>query len=279
MATRDEKLGYGFSTKFLNKNKQIKNLVNKAVDNEWTQQRFLDELRETSWWRKRSDAEKQFEVLKVENPEELKSQLKTANRAVRNMSVRLGVGLSLGQIQNIGRSWVRNGLNEDEVRNMVGRKYRHRGSKNMGVAGVARAHLDEMARAYGLRWSNRFLSNHARQIARGRRQVSDYEGYARQQAANTYKAIAPDIREGRTVREVLEPYMQVAAEELGLPSSIMNTTHSKWVRPVSGDHQLSMDEWTQVLRSNRRYGYNTTNKARQEAAVFSQQLMSQLGAM
>ncbi|NIP92995.1 MAG: hypothetical protein GWO24_05865 [Akkermansiaceae bacterium] len=192
--------------------------------------------------------------------------------------------LTSGQVANIARNWVKNDLSEAEVRDLVGRKYRRRSGGalrrgEMGVAGTARVQLDEMVREYGMKFSGKWLNGAARNIARGRRSVGDYEGYIREQAARKFKAIAPDIREGRTVREILEPYMQVAADELGhVAPTMMNTTYWKWNKPVSGDKQMTMDEWVRTLRGDKRYGYDRSRNATRQASILAREMMSKMGA-
>lgn len=285
MATADEKLSYGFSTSFLNKNKAVKNLVNKAIKAQWTPDRFIDELKKTSWWKSRSDSQKRYEALKAENPAELRKQISDAWGKIRNMAARLGVPLSTSVVRNFATAWVKNGLDEDQMRDMIGRRYRIRSTGTaeqrgtIGIAGAARFALDEMSREYGMTWSRAFLQGAAGKVARGRAQVSDYESYAREQASRRFKAIANDIKEGRTVREIIDPYIQVASEELGLPSSIFDTNNAKWLKPVSGDHQFSMDEWIKTIRSDRSYGYDQSQNASRQASIFATQLMGRMGAM
>lgn len=286
MATADERLSYGFSTSFLNANKSIRSLVDKAIDQTWTPQRFLDELRKTSWWKSRSDAQKRYEAMKVENPGEVNRQLSSARTAVWNMATRLGVHLSVSARNNIAMAWVRNGLDEAEVRDMVGKKYKTRfgstkgGMKRgvIGVAGAARAALDEMGREYGMKISRSSLDTAARLVARGVRDVSDYESHYRDVASRRYKAIANDIREGRTVREIIEPYMATAAQELGIPVSIMDTTNTKWLRPISGDKQFTNDEWVKTIRTDKSYGYDQSMNATRQASILASELMGVMGA-
>lgn len=285
MPTADERLSYGFSTSFLNKNKSIKSLVDKAIKGSWTSQRFLDELRKTSWWKKRSDSQKRYDVLRVENPKEWSRQISEAWGSIRRMATRLGIPLTTNQVRSMAHSWVRNGLSEEEIRDMVGQRYRIRSSGTaeqrgtVGVAGAARFALDEMSRNYGMKWGRDFLQGAVQKIASGRREVTDYESYAREQAARRFKAVANDIMEGRTVREILEPYIQTASQELGLPPSIFDTTNSKWLTPISGDHQFSMDEWVKTVRSDKSYGYDQSQNAQRQASLFATQLMTRMGAM
>lgn len=285
MATTDERLAYGFATSFLNRNKGIKSLVDKAIKNSWTQQRFLDELKKTSWWKKRSDSEKRYEVLRVENPEEFRSMISDAWGKIRNMAARLGVPLTTSQVRTMAHSWVRNGFDEDDIRDMIGQRYRIRSKGSVeargvaGIAGAARFQLDEMGRAYGLKLSRDYLQGAVIKVARGRAQVSDFEAHMRDMAARRYKSVANDIMEGRTIREIIDPYIQTAAEELGIPPSIFDTTNAKWLKPIAGEHQFTMDEWVKTIRSDRSYGYDQSQNGQRQASVLATQLMQRMGAM
>lgn len=280
MPTADERLSYGFATSFLNKNSEIKKLVDKAIGSSWTQQRFLDALRGTKWWKSRSDAAKQYDVLRAENHGEWARQAREYRSKVIAMAYRLGVSLGGQGSLDIAHAWFKNGLSETEVREMIGRRYTYQAGKkgNVGLGAAARSQINEMARAYGLPVTNKWLTDAARMVVMGRREVSDYEGYMRDQASQRYKAVATDIREGRTIREIIDPYMQTAAEELGIPVSIMDTS-GKWLKPISGDHQYTMDEWIKALRSDRSYGYDQSQNARRQASMFATQLMTRMGAM
>jgi hypothetical protein len=280
MPTADERLSYGFSTSFLNKNKSIRSLVDKAIDQGWTSQRFLDELRKTSWWKGRSDAQKQYDILRAENPGEWQRQAREARSKVISMATRLGVSLGGQGSLDIAHAWLRNGLSESEVREMIGRKYSYVAGKRgtTGVGATARAALNEMSRAYGMKVSSSWLQGAARQVAMGVKEVSDYEGYFRDSAARRFKSIANDIAEGRTVREILDPYLQTAAEELGIPVSVIDTTWGKWQTPIAGKEELTMDEWIKTIRTDKAYGYDQSQNAQRQASILAGQLMSRMGA-
>lgn len=284
MATKDERLQYGFGSDFLKTHGAVRRLVDKAVDQEYTMQRFLDELRGTPWWKNKSDAQRRYELNKTQNPGQLQSDVRTAKKSVQNLSVKLGVYLSSAQISNIATSWVRNDMSESEIQDLIGRKYQPRRTGtslargHMGVAGAARAQLNEMAMNYGMKFSGKWLNSAARNVARGRRSVSDYEGFVRRRAQATFKAISADIQEGRTVREILDPYIQVAADELGLAPSTFNTTGAKWLKPISGKEQMSMDDWVRTIRSNKSYGYDRSRNATRQASIMAREMMSTMGA-
>lgn len=290
MATKEERLRFGFSTEFLKETPEVRKLIDRAIENEWTPERFSDALKGTDWWKEKSDAQRRFDLLQVENPGQVERQLQDARNAIRRMAMRLGVALDRGEISGIARNWVRNELSEDAVRNLVGRKYspgRRRPNvydrENLGIAGRARAQVSAMARNYGFVLSGRRANEFARNIARGVRSVEDYEGYFKERAIDLFPTIAADIREGRTVRDILEPYMQIASQELGINPATMNTTASKWLKPLAKrmkngeERRMTNDEWVRELRTNSRYGFDRTQAGQQVAAQLTMGLEEAFG--
>jgi hypothetical protein len=137
-----------------------------------------------------------------------------------------------------------------------------------------------MARQYGFTMSRGRLDELARNIARGVRTIEDYEGYFRQRAENLFPGLQRQIREGQTVRDVLEPYLNMAAEELGIPVSAMATTDQKWLKAINGkDGPMDGDDWLRTLRTNRRYGWDNSNNGRRQGAILAEQLGRSLGAI
>lgn len=290
MADDEARLDYGFSSGFLNANPDIRRLVDQAIDEGWTQTRFSDELKQTNWWSKRSDAQRRYDLMKVENPAEIDRQESEARGTIRRLAQRLGVRLDGEKVSALARRWVRNDLSEEEMRSLVGREYETSSRpdaynrENLGMAGQARHQLAAMAREYGFSLSLDRLNEMTRQVVRGTRQVEDYTGFFRERAESLFPSIQADLREGRTVREVLDPYLNIAAEELGINPRTMNTTASKWLKPLqhtpkgeSGARRMTNEEWVQELRTNTRYGFDESNNAQRQGAELARALGERMG--
>lgn len=283
MATKDDRLEYGFSTKFLNKNKSVKNLVDRAIKNKWTMARFTDELKKSAWWKNRSDAAKRWDIVKVENPGQYKRELTNKRGEVKRMSLRLGVTLTHSQANKLAETYLRNGMDDSWLRAAVGNYYKKgtgawsRG--NAGIGGRARMVFREMAKEHGFNLTSSKATSMAKAVAKGVRTIEDYESYFREQARILFPAISSQLVGGATVREVLEPYLAMASEELGLSPSSMSMTASKWQKPVTGKNAMSMDEWLAHIRSNSSYGYDKSDNAQRSASVMAAQLARTMGAM
>ena len=278
---------YGFAPAFLNTNPELKKLVATATAGGWELDKFLDTLKTTKWWKSRSDAQKRYDVAVAENPGQVVGDVQTAARTISRMLVTMGMNLSMRTVTDLARQAVRNGLSEAELRYLVGTKYHHGGTT--GMIGKTRAELTEMAKQYGISATVAQQNNQIETVLQGVRTTADYETYYRDAAKMHFKAIASQLDAGFTTREILDPYIQMAAQELGVNPNTIDISQAKWnapityrgERPVSATEPRTMtfDEWTKQMRTDTQYGWDKTQNAQKQAATLSTQIMETFGAM
>jgi hypothetical protein len=107
------------------------------------------------------------------------------------------------------------------------------------------------------------------------------EDIFREQAKVLYPAVERQLDAGRTVRDMLSPYLQAAASELGVPPDQMDTFKSKWTVPLTGGAKggpMTLDEWTKTYRTDKRYKYDQSASAKQAAAGIATELGRLMGS-
>jgi hypothetical protein len=275
---------YGFAAAFLNSVPEIKRLVKKATAGGWEMDKFLDALKVTKWWKSRSDAQRRFDVEFKENPGEVKDKLRKAYASVSLIAAKLGVKLTNTQIKNLGKSFVRNDLSDDALREAIGRIY-STARRQSGLSLVARADLQEMAGNYAVRVGWKALDTMVKGVVMGRRSAEDYEEYFRAQAERAYPSIKAQLNNGFTVRQILDPYIQLAADEVGINPATADLNNSMWTRPIqqvdkagAAPRSMTFDEWTSHIRTDKRYGFDKSQRGQRAAAVLSNELMQAFGA-
>jgi len=266
---------FGFSEVFLSTRPDIKAIVDKATDAGWTMDKFLDEVRTTKWWKNLSDAQKSFDVERAENPGEIQRKIAAAQVMIRSMATRMGY--TTDSASAVARKYaiqaVRNGWGEDEIRLYVGGAYQKGGAG--GMIGTTKQRLTQMASDYGINFgTGPTLTNWTRAVLQGVRTVEDYDNVLKEQAKKHYRAVASDFDAGFTLREILEPYLQTAAQELGVnPATLDLTKAGLWTAAVQyvpkGEREaraMSQDEWVARMRTDSRYGYDKTQGAQKQGA-------------
>lgn len=286
MATRDEKARYGFAQQFLNSNKEVRNLVNRAVKQGYTLDRFEYELRATKWYRKRTDMARDWEVMQKTQPREARRVREEKRTEIGMAAQSLGVSLSAKEKADLAERAIRQGWDADEVRFRVGRRWEYEdGSHSGGVAFQAHQQLTEMARQYGVAVSANQVEKWARRVGQGTDSVDGFRDRIVSMAKGKYAAVSDDLDRGLTMDELFDPYRQEAARVLGVnPTTIdvMDPAYSKafaYQAPgEQGRRAMTLDEWGKMLRTDARFGFDTTQGARSLASELSTAIQQDFGA-
>ena len=275
--------GYGFNREFLKKHPDIAAIVWEAINNDWEPERFQARVQNTSWWKSKTDAQRKWDVLATNDPKEQERVKQQNIVAIRDLAGQMGVTLSPGQIDRMAREAGKNGLDQTEMQDLIAAKWNPRANKGVqsGAAGASIDGLRQMAQDYGIRLSDSTLQGYTRQILAGEQTVDGFRDSMREQSKRLYKTVATELDNGATVRDLMSPYMEAAAQALGVAVSDMNMTDPKWTKALrsmerSGE-AMDMDEWTNLLRNDARYGWDQTSGANQAAAQFSTQLAQLFG--
>lgn len=142
-----------------------------------------------------------------------------------------------------------------------------------------------LAADYGLPMSFQNAAGQVDRVVRGEIAPDALTQELRIQAKALYPQLAQQIDQGATVADVYAPYRQMAADILGVNAATINLSDPKWqaplqVRESNGTTRLATtSEWQSILRSDPRYGYNTSANGRQEAAQFATLLGQKFGAL
>lgn len=111
-------------------------------------------------------------------------------------------------------------------------------------------------------------------VVQGFSTPEELEEELRRQAIALYPHLADQISKGATVKDVYAPYKTIASQMLGINDADISLTDPKWQAPMQimdkGVRRLATtDEWMTILRTDAKYGYDKTTRARGEAAEFA----------
>lgn len=275
---------FGFLQEFLDKHPSVKNLIDQAVNQEWSETRFLAELKQTKWWEKNSAAERSWTRLVVEDPSEAKRQEDVARERIAMLARNMGVDLDKQQLDNFALRAVRLGLEDFELQAMIGAKFSMKGKgATTGEAGTTLDQLRTMADEYGVNISHSALRKMTSNVLQGDMTVQGLEDRFRQKAMQRYPSLRDDLQRGYTVREVSDDYLQAASQVLGMPTEMMDMSDRKWAAFLQSDEKkkepMSIDEWVAHVKQDQKYGYNQSMQAMNDASSFITAMGQRMGAV
>jgi hypothetical protein len=148
-----------------------------------------------------------------------------------------------------------------------------------GQAGVTVVGLRQMAEDYGVSVSDNRLEKQIQKVLSGEIDVAGLQGWYIKQAKQLYPTLEGELDEGTTVADMLASYQEIAARELGIPADQMDPTNPKWTAALTAgkNGRMTADEWQYHLRNNKRYGWDKTSGAKQQAVDLAAQLAQAFG--
>jgi hypothetical protein len=261
---------FGYSQEWLDKHPQVRKKVNQAIKNNWGQTRLETEIRDTDWYRKLDRDKKRWSTITVEEPAQAARMKSEAKQQLRQYARLMGVSVTNKELNRWALQAAKHGWDETDMRQAIATTINKKDFREgTGDIDTANRQVDQWVNNYLVRVSSDQRLEWAKSIARGDMDPSDIETYFQRQAQRLYGGIADDIRAGATTAEVMSPYLEDAARELGVTAGAINMFEPKWTAALTGGdggRALTREEWQRKIRTEDRYGYKKTRKAKNEAA-------------
>ena len=283
---------YGFNEEFLKKHPDVDEAIRLAIENEWSQEilnRYIEN--NTEFGRSTTDAQAKFDIdFAGDKREDLQKQIDDRVATLKQQATAAGVTISDQEVMDFAKRAVRSGLTDQDTLAFLSSKFTLPGQEAKGApkattpAGEAASMVDEirsMARSYGITVTDQFVQEKVRE---GMRQGSGWQSWLegqrnvfREQAKLLYPKVA-DKFDQFTLGDMLTPYLNDASELLGININQMNYDDPMWTAALNGtEGPLSRDEWLRVLRTDKKYGYDSTVRARQEYTELADDLLAAFG--
>jgi hypothetical protein len=274
---------FGFNKSILDTYPDLLPLINQAIDQEWDDTKFLDELDMSEFGQARTRAQEQFD-LTIADPRKAMDLNKQIEDQVRQFKADVetrGIQVADDELRNFAKETIRSGLNTNDALLFFSSKFKVGAEPVVGQAGTIMTDLQEMARSFGVDVDAYSIQS---KVQEGLRQGSNYSVWLdgqkniyRRQAKNLHPTIADQLDEF-SYTELVDPYMTDAANVLGLTKAQMNTLDPMWGTALNGPNgPMSRDEWMRTLKTDGKYGYDRTVNARREAAQLGDELLAAFG--
>lgn len=262
----------------------LRNLVEKASRQGWTVAKFQNEVQDSHWWKSHSDTARQVLITQANDPATFHQNLGNAEFQIRSMAQQMGMDLDPATIRDIANTALLTGNNgnTDWLQHQIGKHedYSHiHSTKNLTGEMAANAQqLQQVAGAYGLRWSPAEVAHRAKMVTMG---VTTLDTY-RQQAVNYAKSLFPSfgrqLDEGQTMIDIANPYVQTASQLLEQSPGnfdLYNPLIKQGLQgigrdPEKGPANLKMWQFEDLVRKDPRWQY--TDNAHSTMASLALQL-------
>lgn len=158
------------------------------------------------------------------------------------------------------------------------------GQRPGGQLQVTEQQLTQLAKQFMVNVSPQAISQWTAQIAGGQTTPEAFQAYLQGTAESQFPWMAQGIKEGQTPLQIVNPYANMAANELGISPDSIDWTQPQWSKLLSTSDpktgalaQVPIWQATQTLRSDPTYGWQKTPQAKDAAYSFVQGLQETMG--
>lgn len=213
---------YGFVQSLFNAVPELKDLFGKALKGGWSKEKFQAELRDKKWFKTHSQSERDYLVLQYGDPATAKQKLQQAVNQAWQLAASLGGGVSKTAISTAAYNIVAKGWTNADAQYYLGQYVTFKSGGAGGTAGQALDQLHQFSYNMGIKNSDKWYQDFARNIARGTSTAEDAQSAIRKQAMSLFPQWQKQIEGGQTVADIANPYMQSMAQILEISPGSVN---------------------------------------------------------
>lgn len=276
---------YGYTEAFLKANPEIGGLFNAMVKEGWNQAKFTAKLKNTKWWKTKSEKERQYLMQRYTDPASAKQSLAQARVKVDQLANQLGMRHSKNY-NTMANAWAYNmvakGWDEGQLRFEIGKKIDLSGGVHQGEAGEAWDKLHSIAYSMGVQMSNQWYADSSRAIVRGVATEQDYEDKLKNLAKSNFPQWSKQIDGGQSVLDIAAPYLQSMSTLLELPAGSINLFDPTIKKTLSYTNPKTMTkeakplwQFENELRSDPRW--KKTKNAQDSLMTVAHQVLADFG--
>jgi hypothetical protein len=239
---------------------ELRPIIDRAVELKYTPQRFVDEVRNTTWWQTTEAKARAFMEEGKRDPETQRTNINSKRIEIENYVGKLGYQLPIEAIDRLSSEAYKYGWDANEIARYVGAEVVKKGTT--GASGTTLAGLDAQsvrtwASDFGVPLTEDLVQQYTNGLIARQFTEEQIKQNLRQDAEILYPALKTQLASGRTVNQIISPFRSIAANKLGVaPDAIDFSNPNKFGRlltyqdPNSGEvRMMNASEWERYIRT------------------------------
>lgn len=267
----------------------VADILTRAKNEGWTPDKLQFELTRTHWWRTQEDSVRAWNTLIAQNPQEALNRRANEYDRIERLAASMGVTIHPDVLLSYADSSLRYSWNDVQLRNSLLTNYEYSskpgGVAQFGAAAETTQQIKRLAGEYIVPLDDRTIRDWTIRVLQGISTVDSFKAYLAQVAAADNPWMKSALDQGFTVKDVMSPYINRVAQELGMTPDEIDMSEPKWrqLLEVTDDKGERIRPNTQqvlkIVRNDDRFGWDKTEGAVTTAAQFATSLAQQFGAI
>lgn len=231
---------------------------------------FQSKLFQTKWWKKRSQSQREWEILKNTDPGTFRQSRKQYTGALTREAGRLGVRMTNAQKKWLTAVGMSQGLDPNDPQQLYAlSQLRKPGKPQAGAIQTAQRRVQAISRGeYLHRLDSKTAGKWGDWIARGIKTEDDWRAHMRSVAVMKFPWLKDRWAAGETPGEVFSGHVQTIADELEIAPQSIDLTRGKWKRvtePITSSvdkepRMMNLQEVTTLARSENEWWRTSAGK-------------------
>lgn len=225
--TKQDYLGTDNLGNLFNSVPELRKLIDQAVSNNWTTDKFQNEVENSKWYRTHSDTARAIITQQANDPASYARQLAGVENTLSSLEKQMGMGLTGALRKAIATNALLTGNdnNQNWLQQQISSKenYGHVTSVSnfRGQMAATIQQLQAFANDYGYQWSPAQLATQAQAVVAGSTTIDTYKQKQIAWAKSAFPGLANEIDDTHTVADAANPYIQSMSNLLEVdPSSL-----------------------------------------------------------
>lgn len=254
---------YGWIADLYQSVAELQTIIDQAVKQKWTKDRFLNAVQSTQWAQTKDAKERAYAEKQISDPTTLANDINAKQFEIETYIGKLGYSLDTVSLKNLATQAVKYGWDTNETGRYVGAEVAKTGRAGTqagapaATGGIDAASVRQYANDYGIKLDDATINAYAQNLIMKTMTPEQVKEMMRQDAENLYPALKGQLDAGRTVAQATASYRAIAANVLNIdPYTVDFTDANKWGRllsyqdPNTNETRLmNGTEWGRFLRT------------------------------
>lgn len=266
-------------------NPEIAQIILEGASKNMTPTQFQGAIQASTWYKTKAPSERTWITTQLIDPARAGQLEGETSVRVRQIANQLGLRLTGAQVDLFAHGALQGGYDKDA--NELQRQLADFGRNQKLAPGQILATQQQMQKTasdYGIPIGGQALKAWATQVNDGSQTMQGFQAYAASQAKLAYPPLAKEIDQGLTIKQIGDPYAQIAATTLGIDPNSVDWSDPKWQKALQGrskegDYRGPMShlDWKQTIMQDPAYAYAKSENGQTDAYHLMNTLKSAFG--
>lgn len=257
---------------YLLSDQEMGQVLRDAYENDWEDDKFMAKVMSTSWWKRTSSAERDYQLSANADPATHAAKLDDNRRTVRQIAGTLGYDLDAGYIDYFADMMFRRDLDPDDLRALMVDEI----TPLIGTTEKSPilAQIREASQQWGIVLDGPTLNYWLAELGSGRQSIENLDGSMREQLKTMFPNLSNELDMGQTFRQIQKPYKDMVIELLEVSDESVDFIGDPKMRELlqytaddGTTRKMSLVEAANSIRKDPRWRQTQNFKDRSDSVV------------